>query len=57
MARMVSLLLLLLLLFLLDRLQWVGSSPARCFMMARERPRVRVLQGKGEIASYRPRVR
>ena len=41
---------------LLDRLQWVGSS-ARCWMTARERQGVRVLQGRGEMAGYHPRVR
>ena len=55
-ARMVGLLLLLLL-FLLDRLQWVGGYPARCLMTAGERLGVRVLQGKGEMAGHRPRVR
>ena len=49
--------LLLLLLFLLDRPQWVGAYPALCQMMARERLGVRVLQGKGEIAGNRARVR
>ena len=47
----------LLLLFLLDRLQWVGSSPARCQMTARERLGVRAPQEKGETAGHRPRVR
>ena len=47
----------LLLLMLLDRLQWVGGSPARCWMTAGERLGVRVPQGKGEMAGHRPRVR
>ena len=54
---MVGLLLLLLLLFLLDRLQWVGGTPARCQMTAGERLGVRVPQGKGELAGHRPRMR
>ena len=47
----------LLLLMLLDRLQWVGGSPARCQITPGECLGVRVPQERGETAGHRPRVR